>query len=107
METQIENYIDYLNSVKHASANTIASYRRDLKKMSRFFADRQCTDVRELRGTDLNSYVLDMESQGMSTATISRSIASMKSFFLSVEAGGNHRRLCGCIEAAKDREEST
>ena len=50
METQIENYIDYLNSVKHASANTIASYRRDLKKMSRFFADRQCTDVRELRG---------------------------------------------------------
>lgn len=36
METQIENYIDYLNSVKHASANTIASYRRDLKKMSRF-----------------------------------------------------------------------
>lgn len=55
METQIENYIDYLNSVKHASANTIASYRRDLKKMSRFFADRQCTDVRELRGTDLNS----------------------------------------------------
>ena len=82
METQIENYIDYLNSVKHASANTIASYRRDLKKMSRFFADRQCTDVRELRGTDLNSYVLDMESQGMSTATISRSIASMKSFFL-------------------------
>ena len=57
METQIENYIDYLNSVKHASANTIASYRRDLKKMSRFFADRQCTDVRELRGTDLNSYV--------------------------------------------------
>ena len=82
METQIENYIDYLNSVKHASANTIASYRRDLKKMSRFFADRQCTDVRELRGTDSNSYVLDMESQGMSTATISRSIASMKSFFL-------------------------
>lgn len=82
METQIENYIDYLNSVKHASANTIASYRRDLKKMSRFFADRQCTDVRDLRGTDLNSYVLDMESQGMSTATISRSIASMKSFFL-------------------------
>ena len=52
METQIENYIDYLNSVKHASANTIASYRRDLKKMSRFFADRQCTDVRDLRGTD-------------------------------------------------------
>ena len=108
METQIENYIDYLNSVKHASANTIASYRRDLKKMSRFFADRQCTDVRDLRGTDLNSYVLDMESQGMSTATISRSIASMKSFFLYLlKQGGDHRRLCGCIEAAKDREEST
>ena len=81
METQIENYINYLNSVKHASANTIASYRRDLKKMSRFFADRHCEDVREIRGTDLNSYVLDMENRGMSTATVSRSIASMKSFF--------------------------
>ena len=82
METQIENYINYLNSVKHASANTIASYRRDLKKMSRFFEDRHCEDVREIRGTDLNSYVLDMENRGMSTATVSRSIASMKSFFL-------------------------
>ena len=62
--------------------------------MSRFFADRQCTDVRELRGTDLNSYVLDMESQGMSTATISRSIASMKSFFsISVEAGGKSQKI--------------
>lgn len=82
METQIDNYIDYLNNVKHASANTVASYRRDLKKMSRFLADRGCVDVREARGTDLNAYVLQMESQGMSTATISRSIASMKSFFL-------------------------
>lgn len=82
METQIDNYIDYLNNVKHASANTVASYRRDLKKMSRFLAERQCTDVREVRGADLNSYVLHMENQGMSTATISRSVASMRSFFL-------------------------
>ena len=91
METQIENYIDYLNSVEAWQVNTIASYRRDLKKMSRFFADRQCTDVRELRGTDLNSYVLDMESQGMSTATISRSIAKHEIVFsISVEAGEIH-----------------
>lgn len=94
METQIENYINYLNSVKHASANTVASYRRDLKKLCAYFAEKGCSDIRDISSTDLNSYVLDMENKGMSTATISRSIASIKSFFLFLLKNGDIKEDC-------------
>lgn len=94
METQIENYVDYLNSVKHSSANTIASYRRDLKKLCAYLDKKGCHDVKDISSTDLNSYVLNMESNGMSTATISRSIASIKSFFLFLLKNGEIKEDC-------------
>lgn len=39
------------------------------------------TSTADIRGTTLNAYVLHMEKNGMSAATISRYIASMKAFF--------------------------
>lgn len=82
METLIEQYIDYLSGVKHSSVNTIASYRRDLKKLNTYFREKDCTDVKQIRATDLNSYIMMLEGSGLSSATISRNIASIKSFFL-------------------------
>ena len=82
MRSHIENYIEYLNSVKHASNNTVASYRRDLMKLCNYFEDIGCYDIGSVNATDLSSYVLNLEKQGMSSATISRSVASIKSFFM-------------------------
>ena len=82
MELQIEKYMDYLNHVKHSSENTIASYRRDLLKLYTFCKERGCSDLTLINGTDLNAYILYLEKKGMSQATISRSIASIKSFYL-------------------------
>ncbi|MGN0367468.1 MAG: site-specific tyrosine recombinase XerD [Wujia sp.] len=82
MELQIEKYMDYLNHVKHSSENTIASYRRDLRKLYTFCEERGCSDLTLINGTDLNAYILYLEKKGMSQATISRSIASIKSFYL-------------------------
>ena len=82
MVEHVESYIDYLNNVKHASSNTVASYRRDLLKLCNYFDGIGCNTPKEVNSTDLSSYVISLERVGMSSATISRNIASIKSFFL-------------------------
>lgn len=82
MLQRINEFVDYLTNVKRASQNTIASYKRDLMKLNSYLTDSGCEDVLEITSTSLNSYVLMIEKQGLSTATVSRNIASIKAFFL-------------------------
>ena len=82
MLQRINEFVDYLTNVKRASKNTIASYKRDLIKLNNFLTDSDCNEIDKITSTNLNSYVLMIEKQGMSTATVSRNIASVKAFFL-------------------------
>lgn len=82
MQQKINGFVEYLTNVKRASKNTIASYRRDLVKLNNFLTDYGCKSIKEITGTNLNSYILMIEKQGLSTATVSRNIASIKAFFL-------------------------
>ena len=82
MEQLIESYVTYLSDVKHSSQNTIQSYNRDLHKMQEYFRENGISGVEDINATSLGSYVLYLENSGMSTATVSRSIASIRSFFV-------------------------
>lgn len=82
MLQRIDEFVEYLTNVKRASKNTIASYKRDLLKLNSFLTDSDCPGVDKVTSTNLNSYILMIEKQGMSTATVSRNIASVKAFFL-------------------------
>ena len=88
MEQLIGYYISYLRDVKRASQNTIQSYNRDLRKMQEYYRENGVTDVNEVTSTSLGSYVLHLENSGMSSATVSRNIASIRSFFLFLLARG-------------------
>ena len=80
MEIYIEQYVDYLKNIKKSSDNTVASYKRDLTKFLDYYRESGTEDIRTINETNINSYVLFMEKTGMSMATVSRSIASIKSF---------------------------
>lgn len=82
MREHIDNYINFLTDVKRSSQNTIASYRRDLLKLCVYFEGKGYNGINDINSMDLNTYVIELKSQGMSLATISRNIASIKSFFL-------------------------
>ena len=81
MEQYIDRYVEYLKNVKKSSENTIASYRRDLMKFVGYFHDKHLDSLEDITETYITSYVLDMERNGMSMATVSRNIASIKSFY--------------------------
>lgn len=81
MTNEIQEFIIYLRNDKKSSANTEASYRRDLQKAAAFFAQQQITDVREITSTNIRSYLLYLEKQNFSSATVSRNVASLHAFF--------------------------
>lgn len=81
MEEHMERFIHYMESERNVSYNTKISYERDLKKTFSYFEQSGISRIEEITGTDLNSYILALETKGFSTATISRNIASLKKFF--------------------------
>jgi integrase/recombinase XerD len=82
MRRFVDEYIDFLTNTKHSSANTVASYRRDLLKLCTYLESDGCEDFEEVTSVKLNMYIMGLEDKGLSSATISRSIASIKSFYL-------------------------
>lgn len=81
MKAKVEEYIDYLYNVKKSTKNTVDSYRRDLDKMTDFFISNNVTAIDRITATNINSYILYLEKNGKSSATIIRNISSMKTFF--------------------------
>lgn len=80
MEHELEKFIEYIKNEKHMSVNTELSYRRDLKKLCQFLHSHGIDTVTRISSTNLTSFILDMEQKGFSPATISRTIAAVKSF---------------------------
>lgn len=81
MGLELPLFIEYLKETKNASESTVSSYQRDLKKLKAYLEDHGVESVESVTSTNLNSYVLYLEKQGLSTATVSRNVASMKAFF--------------------------
>lgn len=81
MGIDIPKFTAYLIEVKKASDSTVTSYERDLKKLDLFLEEHGIEQIRQITATNLNSYILYLEKQGLSAATVSRSIASIRAFF--------------------------
>ena len=81
MLIEIQNFITFIHQVKKASKNTELSYQRDLMKLAGYLEAQGITEIYRVTRTSLQSYILELESQGKAPTTVSRSIASMKAFF--------------------------
>ena len=81
MENEINAFMIYLHNIKKTSENTVMSYRRDLVKVNNYLEEQGVEDVLKITSTNLNSYILYLEKNKFSAATISRNIASLKAFY--------------------------
>lgn len=82
MNQYILDFIKYLEEIKNASKNTLQAYQNDLKKLQTFLEKQNISSVSKISETNLNSYILTLEKEGMSPASVSRNIASIKAFLL-------------------------
>ena len=82
MENAILDFIEYLNTAKHSSENTTVSYERDLKKLCRYLQETQgITRWEDVTETHLNAYMLYMEKKNYAASSVSRNVASVRTFF--------------------------
>ena len=72
MADHIAAYGSYLEQEKHASANTVSSYLRDLNQFRSWLLENGAADLRRVK----------------SPATVTRSAASLKSFYGYMQASG-------------------
>ncbi|MCL2827578.1 MAG: site-specific tyrosine recombinase XerD [Oscillospiraceae bacterium] len=77
----VSQYEDYLRDVKQASKNTLSSYLRDVNQFRHYWHQSAGSELFHATGRDLEDYIKWLRKNGKSTATVSRCIASLRSFF--------------------------
>ncbi|NLA04875.1 MAG: site-specific tyrosine recombinase XerD [Firmicutes bacterium] len=76
-----EKFSHYLTVEKGLSRNTIDSYRRDLNNFFVFLAGEKVSLPKEVSRDLINGYLLSLKQAGRAASTISRNVASIRSFF--------------------------
>jgi len=76
----LEGYAAYLQKEKNASANTLSSYLRDIRQFEVYSLrfDRSLDLVRQ---QDVEEYTRSLTAKGKSVSTVTRAVASLKSFY--------------------------
>lgn len=84
----IEEYLTYLETVRHTSENTRSSYRRDLVRM-RMSAERQgIMSVQDIDKAFLSELTDEMKADSASESTIARMVSCLHGFFRYLEREG-------------------
>ncbi|MBQ8834561.1 MAG: tyrosine recombinase XerD [Oscillospiraceae bacterium] len=84
----IQAYENYLTKVRQASANTVSSYMRDIRQFSEWLRRNEEQDVLTATQLNISSYLSQLRSQGKSSATASRTLASLKNFYAYLVSSG-------------------
>ena len=85
----IEDYGAYLAEERHASQNTVCSYLRDVNQFSAYLEEHHGCALRDATGELVEEYMSWMRGRGKSAASVTRFLASVKSFYnFLVSSGG-------------------
>ncbi len=80
MSDLLSAYEEYLKTEKKASENTVSSYMRDVRQFAHAMEEKGIS-LLEVVARDVNEYVHQLSRRGKSPATVTRSVASIKSFY--------------------------
>lgn len=88
MEQRIVDFTEYLREEKKSSENTVLSYTRDLRGFCRFMKESGVLDAAKVNRTNVMAYVYELQKQHKAGATVSRNIASIRSFYQFLQRKG-------------------
>ena len=80
MTDYIKGYQAYLVGERHASANTLSSYTRDVRQFKTYL-ESVSKDILQVHRETIQKYMDWMTGKGKSAATVTRSVAALKSFY--------------------------
>ena len=80
MEKQIKNFLEFLENEKKVSKNTLQSYERDILQFESYLNEEKLNYVK-IADEDIKEYLNHLQGIGKKTSSISRSLASIRSFY--------------------------
>ena len=80
MEKQVKSFLEFLQNDKKASDNTLQSYRRDIVYYSKYIESNNL-NYAKIKEEDIKEYLEHLQSIGKKPSTISRCLASIRSFY--------------------------
>ena len=76
----VESFLDFLQKDKKLSDNTLQSYNRDIKLYCNYL-DEHNLNVVKTDENELNTYLDSLKENGKAVSTVSRNLASLRSFY--------------------------
>lgn len=80
MEKQIKQFLEFLQKEKRVSNNTLQSYSRDIHQYENYLSQNRINYVK-VDNLAINEYLKYLQQNGKKTSTISRNLASIRSFY--------------------------
>ena len=80
MEEQLNLFLGFLENEKKVSSNTLQSYKRDLKQFKKYIEENN-EDYSKITDEGIKDYISHMQEIGKKPSTISRGLASIRSFY--------------------------
>lgn len=90
MTDYVEGFVCFMYGEKHKSQNTIQSYRRDVSQYIDYLHSNGITDITRTTKTTVLTYLLKLQKDGKASSTVSRTLASLRSFYTYVNENGEH-----------------
>ncbi len=81
MTEYFESFREYLTESKKSSENTVSSYLRDVQRFTDYLEQNGISQPDRVKSETVSGFVASLQTEGKSQATISRSVASIRSFF--------------------------
>ena len=102
LDGQLQGYLDHLTIERGVAANTITSYRRDLRRYSEHLTARGIDDLRDVTEIDVSEFLVALRRGDPDTGVTALSAVSAARALIAVR--GLHRFAAaeGVIDVAPD-----
>ena len=102
MEHRIEQFLNFLLVERGLAENTISSYKIDLVRFIGFLKKKKINSVKNIAKDDLTGYLLYLKESGLATNSISRKLASLKTFYkFLLNEGIIKENIAGILESPR------
>ena len=88
MNTYVKEYTSFMTDIRRKSLNTVESYKRDVTQYISYLDGTGVTDISSTTKTTVLSYLLYLQKEGRASSTVSRTLASLRSYYLFMMQNG-------------------
>ncbi len=78
---QVDGFLDYIQSTKKVSQNTVSAYKQDIIAFDKFLKANHIERFQDATNTHVVSYLMELKQTGKSKATVNRKLASIRAFY--------------------------